>query len=45
LHRKLHPWALPCTPTLTDPDQTITADYDRLDQVLSNLISNALHYT
>jgi two-component system OmpR family sensor kinase/two-component system sensor histidine kinase BaeS len=30
---------------LTDPDQNITADYDRLDQVLSNLISNALHYT
>jgi signal transduction histidine kinase len=30
---------------LTEPDQTITADYDRLDQVLSNLISNALHYT
>jgi signal transduction histidine kinase len=30
---------------LTDTDQTITADYDRLDQVLSNLISNALQYT
>ncbi len=31
--------------TLADPHQTITADYDRLDQVLSNLISNALHHT
>jgi signal transduction histidine kinase len=30
---------------LNDTDQIITADYDRLDQVLSNLISNALHYT
>jgi signal transduction histidine kinase len=28
-----------------DPDQTITADYDRLNQVLSNLVSNALRHT
>lgn len=28
-----------------DPDQEITADYDRLNQVLSNLISNALRHT
>ena len=28
-----------------DPDQTITADYDRLNQVLTNLISNALRHT
>ena len=27
------------------PDQEITADYDRLNQVLSNLISNALRHT
>jgi two-component system OmpR family sensor kinase/two-component system sensor histidine kinase BaeS len=31
--------------SLTDPDQELTADYDRLDQVLSNLISNALRHT
>lgn len=30
---------------LADPDQFITADYDRLDQVMSNLISNALRHT
>lgn len=30
---------------LCDPDQSITADYDRLNQVLSNLISNALRHT
>ncbi|GAB4567261.1 MAG: hypothetical protein Fur0017_07660 [Anaerolineales bacterium] len=28
-----------------DPTQEITADYDRLNQVLSNLISNALRHT
>ena len=28
-----------------DPDQSITADYDRLNQVLTNLISNALRHT
>ncbi|MBI2331738.1 MAG: hypothetical protein HYU84_06210, partial [Chloroflexi bacterium] len=28
-----------------DPDQMLTADYDRLNQVLSNLISNALRHT
>jgi two-component system, OmpR family, sensor histidine kinase BaeS len=31
--------------SLADPDQHITADYDRLNQVLSNLISNALRHT
>lgn len=31
--------------SLSDPAQEITADYDRLDQVLSNLISNALRHT
>lgn len=30
---------------VTDPDQQLTADYDRLNQVLSNLISNALRHT
>lgn len=30
---------------LTDPNQYLTADYDRLNQVLSNLISNALRHT
>lgn len=30
---------------LADPNQHLTADYDRLDQVLSNLISNALRHT
>lgn len=28
-----------------DADQTVSADYDRLNQVLSNLISNALRHT
>jgi len=28
-----------------DSSQELTADYDRLNQVLSNLISNALHHT
>src|SRR5215510_2310836 len=31
--------------TIADPYQQITADYDRLNQVLSNLISNALRHT
>jgi two-component system OmpR family sensor kinase/two-component system sensor histidine kinase BaeS len=30
---------------ITDSKQQITADYDRLNQVLSNLISNALRHT
>ena len=30
---------------IQDPKQEISADYDRLNQVLSNLISNALRYT
>lgn len=30
---------------LADPSQEITADYDRLNQVMANLISNALRYT
>jgi signal transduction histidine kinase len=30
---------------ITNPDQYLTADYDRLNQVLSNLISNALRHT
>jgi signal transduction histidine kinase len=30
---------------IADPTQTLTADYDRLNQVLSNLISNALRHT
>lgn len=30
---------------LADPDQAVVADYDRLNQVLSNLIANALRYT
>jgi signal transduction histidine kinase len=30
---------------LSDPNQELTADYDRLNQVLSNLISNALRHT
>ena len=33
------------TSSLADPNQFITADYDRLNQVLSNLISNALRHT
>ena len=31
--------------SVTDQDQQLTADYDRLNQVLSNLISNALRHT
>lgn len=31
--------------SIADPNQEITADYDRLNQVLSNLISNALRHT
>ena len=31
--------------SITDQNQELTADYDRLNQVLSNLISNALRYT
>lgn len=31
--------------SMANPQQEITADYDRLNQVLSNLISNALRYT
>jgi signal transduction histidine kinase len=30
---------------LADPHQEISADYDRLNQVLSNLVSNALRHT
>ena len=30
---------------IANPDQALTADYDRLNQVLSNLISNALRHT
>ena len=30
---------------IADADQQVTADYDRLNQVLSNLISNALRHT
>ena len=30
---------------VNDPNQEISADYDRLNQVLSNLISNALRHT
>ncbi len=30
---------------IADPNQKLTADYDRLNQVLSNLISNALRHT
>jgi two-component system OmpR family sensor kinase/two-component system sensor histidine kinase BaeS len=30
---------------LADPNQHITADYDRLNQVLSNLVGNALRHT
>lgn len=30
---------------IADPNQYITADHDRLDQVLSNLVSNALRHT
>ena len=31
--------------SLNHPDEDLTADYDRLNQVLSNLISNALRHT
>jgi signal transduction histidine kinase len=31
--------------SVTDPGQELTADYDRLNQVLSNLLSNALRHT
>lgn len=31
--------------SLSNPEQKITADYDRLNQALSNLIANALRYT
>lgn len=31
--------------SIADPNQELTADYDRLNQVLSNLISNALRHT
>jgi signal transduction histidine kinase len=31
--------------SIADPTQYLTADYDRLDQVLSNLMLNALHHT
>ena len=31
--------------SITNPNQELTADYDRLNQVLSNLISNALRHT
>jgi two-component system OmpR family sensor kinase/two-component system sensor histidine kinase BaeS len=30
---------------VTNPDQEITADYDRLNQALSNLISNSIRHT
>ncbi len=33
------------TSTIEDPSLEITADYDRLNQVLSNLVSNALRHT
>jgi signal transduction histidine kinase len=32
-------------PNILNPNQKITADYDRLNQVLSNLVSNALRHT
>ena len=31
--------------SISDPKQELTADYDRLNQVLSNLVSNALRHT
>jgi signal transduction histidine kinase len=31
--------------SITDPNQELTADYDRLNQILSNLLSNALSHT
>jgi two-component system sensor histidine kinase BaeS len=33
------------TTDIANPDQEITADYDRLNQALSNLISNSLRHT
>ena len=33
------------TANITDLSQEVTADYDRLNQVLSNLVSNALRHT
>jgi two-component system OmpR family sensor kinase/two-component system sensor histidine kinase BaeS len=33
------------TTDVTNPDQEITADYDRLNQALSNLISNSIRHT
>jgi two-component system sensor histidine kinase BaeS len=33
------------TSTIEDPALEITADYDRLNQVLSNLVSNSLRHT
>ena len=33
------------TSNLINPQQELTADYDRLNQVLSNLVSNALRHT
>ena len=33
------------TTVIADPYQHITADYDRINQVLSNLVSNALRHT
>jgi two-component system OmpR family sensor kinase/two-component system sensor histidine kinase BaeS len=33
------------TSSVSDPNREITADYDRLNQVMSNLISNALRHT
>jgi signal transduction histidine kinase len=31
--------------SISDPTKELTADYDRLNQVLSNLISNAIRHT
>jgi two-component system sensor histidine kinase BaeS len=33
------------TTNITDPSQEISADYDRINQALSNLVSNALRHT
>jgi len=33
------------TTNVTNPNQELTADYDRLNQVMSNLISNAMRHT
>lgn len=38
-------WGIDLKTKLADPNQELTADYDRLNQVLSNLISNALQHT